>query len=86
MALIEIVSAPDMSNGVQAAAYAKKVQQLLRHVSPSFGDIAVLFVIHNFLRLGFAMATWKRAPSGWMSTYPCMKPASRWARDVKSKI
>ncbi len=35
MALIEIVSAPDMSNGVQAAAYAKKVQQLLRHVSAS---------------------------------------------------
>jgi aspartyl-tRNA(Asn)/glutamyl-tRNA(Gln) amidotransferase subunit B len=33
MPLIEIVSAPDMSNGEQAAAYAKTVQQLLRHVS-----------------------------------------------------
>ena len=32
MALIEIVSAPDMSSGAQAVAYAKKVQQLLRHV------------------------------------------------------
>jgi aspartyl-tRNA(Asn)/glutamyl-tRNA(Gln) amidotransferase subunit B len=32
MALIEIVSAPDMCNGVQASAYAKTVQQLLRHV------------------------------------------------------
>jgi len=32
MPLIEIVSAPDMCNGVQASAYAKTVQQLLRHV------------------------------------------------------
>ena len=32
MALIEIVSAPDMCNSVQASAYAKTVQQLLRHV------------------------------------------------------
>ena len=32
MPLIEIVSAPDMRDGIQASAYAKTVQQLLRHV------------------------------------------------------
>jgi len=64
MPLIEIVSAPDMRDGIQASAYAKTVQQLLRHVR----RVSVCKPCHQlftvFRRLGFVTATWKMAHFG----------------------